>query len=97
MAFGLEHEARLNSAVLFSRLSKGVGAVVWISATWILMRNSARHWSDLLIIMLTLLVMASGLILSKTAVIVAGNAAILGWLARGWGKQKIRGKNINPI
>ncbi|MFA5057876.1 MAG: hypothetical protein WC485_07160 [Opitutaceae bacterium] len=98
LAAELAREHRAVPALLFARISVGLGVLVWAALAAGIWRAPARHWTDAVVALATL----AGLGLAIRPQLSAGSAvaasAALGlWLARGWGKQKFNRKKVLPV
>ncbi|MDD2764930.1 MAG: hypothetical protein PHE83_13255 [Opitutaceae bacterium] len=98
LAAELAREQRAVPALLFARISAGLGVLVWAVLATGIWRAPVRRWSDALVALATL----GGLALAIWPPLSAGGAvassAALGlWLGRGWGKQKFARKKTLPV
>ena len=89
LAMALAHDQRAAQAVLFARVSTGLGALVWVTLIAAMARAASRHWTDALAGAVTLAGLVGAFWSGRPAGwIVAVNIALLLWLSRGWGKLK---------
>jgi hypothetical protein len=91
LGMALAHDQHLARALLFSRVSAGLGAAVWVTLAAMMARAVSHNWADAVVIVGTL----AGLLGAAVSVRPAGwevlvNVALGLWLARGWGKKKSR-------
>ncbi len=91
VSLALEH--RFAPALVFARISAGTGALVWVVLAAGIVRAPTRRWGDGVVALATLAaaVLAFQAPLSAGG-IVAANAALGLWVARGWGKKKFTRK-----
>lgn len=96
LALALAHDHRAAQAVLFARVSAGLGLLVWGVWAGSMGRATGRRWTDALVAGATLAVIAGALMPELSAgCVLAANAALGLWLARGWGKRKLaRNKSV---
>jgi hypothetical protein len=96
LALALVHDNRAGMALLFTRVSAGLGVLVWAGAAAGIWRAPVRRWTDAVVALGTLGVIAAAVQPKLSAgCVVAANAALGLWLARGWCKQKfIRKKSL---
>lgn len=96
LGMALAHDQRMAQAVLFARVSAGLGMAVWVTLVAAMARAASRHWTDALAVMVTLAGLVGGGVSSRPAGWIVGVNVALGlWLARGWGKQKFaRNKSL---
>jgi hypothetical protein len=93
LALALAREHRADTALLFTRVSAGLGVLVWVALAAGMWRAPARRWTDALMALATLAAIAIAIQPGLSAGgVVAANAALGFWLARGWGKQKFTRK-----
>ena len=89
LAVALAREPRAAEALLFARVSTGLGAVVWLTQMVAMARAASRHWTDALAAVVTLAGLGGAAMSARPAGwVVLVNVALGLWLARGWGKQK---------
>ena len=89
LALELARENRTDMALLFARVSGGLGVLVWVAAAVGMWRAPVRRWTDAVVALATLGVIAAAVQPKLSAgCVVAANAALGLWLARGWGKLK---------
>lgn len=96
LALALARDQRAVQALLFARVSAGLGVLVWGFWAGGIWRAAVRRWTDALVAGATLTVIAGALLPELSAGCVLAANMILGlWLARGWGKQKFaRNKSV---
>ncbi|MGA2444765.1 MAG: hypothetical protein ABSG50_04950 [Opitutaceae bacterium] len=96
LALELAREDRADIALLFARVSAGLGVLVWVAAAVGMWRAPVRRWTDAVVALATLGVIAAAIQPKLSAgCVVAANSAQGLWLARGWCKQKfIRKKSL---
>ena len=93
LALALAREHRAPAALLFARVSLGAGMLVWTVLAASLARAPVRRWSDALVALATLAAVASAIRSGLSAGgVVAANAALGLWLARGWGRRSFTRK-----
>ena len=94
-ALGVElaREQSMAQALLFARISGGLGILVWGALAAMLLRSGSRRWTDGLVSIVTFgaLTAAVGWTRSAGNVLLV-NAALASWLARGWGKRRFAQK-----
>ncbi len=93
LGVALVHEHRLTPALVFARISAGIGGAVWLALGAGIVRAPTRRWGDLAVALATLA--AAGLAFApplSAGGIAAANAALALWLGRGWGKRKFTRK-----
>ncbi len=96
LALALVHDNRAELALLFARVSAGLGVLVWAAAVAGIWRAPVRRWTDAVVALATL----GGIVAAvqpqlSAGCVVAADAALGLWLARGWCKQKfIRKKSL---
>jgi len=88
LGISMTHDGHPVPALLFGRVSAGLGALVWCILVIAMARAAVHAWTDVVIATATL----SGLAAAAASTRPAGwevvvNAALGLWLARGWGKQ----------
>ncbi len=89
LGLALGHEQRAAEAVLFARVSAGLGALVWVTLVAAMARAASRRWTDALAVVVTLAGLVGAAVSARPAGgMVAVNVALLLWLSRGWGKLK---------
>jgi hypothetical protein len=93
LAMALTREHRATIALIFARISVGLGLLVWATLAAGIGRAPARRWSDAALALATLafIVIAISPPFSAGGV-VAANATLGLWLARGWGRKKFARK-----
>lgn len=93
LGVALTQEHRLAPALVFARLSAGLGAAVWVALAAGIIRAPVRRWGDAAAALATL---AAGLLAAVPPTSAGGaaaaNAALALWLGRGWGKKKFTRK-----
>ena len=93
LGMALAHDQRMAQAVLFARVSAGLGAAVWVTLVAAMACAASRHWTDALAVVVTLAgLVGAAVSLRPAGWIVGVNVALGLWLARGWGRQIIRAK-----
>ncbi len=93
LGVALANEHRAAPALVFARLSAGLGLLVWIALAWAIGRSPARRASDAAVALATLAALVLATLPPPSAGgIAAANAALGLWLARGWGKRKFTRK-----
>ena len=96
LALLLIRDNRVETALLFARVSAGLGVLVWAAAVAGIWRAPVRRWTDAVVALATL----GGIVAAvqpqlSAGCVVAADAALGLWLARGWCKQKfIRKKSL---
>ena len=96
LALVLVHDNRVETALLFARVSAGLGVLVWAAAVAGIWRAPVRRWTDAVVALATL----GGIVAAvqpqlSAGCVVAADAALGLWLARGWCKLKfIRKKSL---
>ena len=89
LAQALARDHHAVQALLLTRVSAGLGVLVWGLLAGGMWRSAVRHWTDALVAGATLTIIAGALVLELSAGGMLTANIILGlWLARGWGKQK---------
>jgi hypothetical protein len=89
LALALVHDRRAETALLFARVSAGLGVLVWGAAVAGMWRAPVRRWTDAVMALATLAVIAAAVQPKLSAgCVVAADAALGLWLVRGWCKQK---------
>jgi hypothetical protein len=89
LALELARENRGDLALLFARVSAGLGVLVWVAAAVGIWRAPVRRWTDAVVALATLGVIAAAIQPKLSAgCVVAANSVQGLWLARGWCKQK---------
>jgi hypothetical protein len=89
LALALARDHRAAQALLLTRVSAGLGILVWGLLAGGMWRAAVRRWTDALVAGATLTVIAGALAPELSAGCMLAANMILGlWLARGWGKQK---------
>lgn len=98
VALALAQEGRADPARTFARLSVGLGGLVLGGLLAGLWRAAVHRWSDALValVALALVAVAVGPGFSPGGA-VGANAALALWVARGWGKQKFSPKPPLPV
>ena len=85
----LIRDHRAETALQFTCVSAGLGVMVWAAAVASIWRAPARRWTDAVVALATLGVIAAAVQPRLAAgCVVAANTALGLWLARGWGKLK---------
>jgi hypothetical protein len=85
----LMRDHRAETALQFTCVSAGLGVMVWAAAVASIWRAPARRWTDAVVALATLGVIAAAMQPRLAAgCVVAANTALGLWLARGWGKLK---------
>jgi hypothetical protein len=93
LALALAQEHRAAPALIFARISAGLGLVMWIALAWAIGRSPARRASDAAVALATLATVVLAILPPLSAGgIAAANTALGLWLARGWGKRKFTRK-----
>ena len=54
LGIALVHDQRMAQAVLFARVSAGLGVAVWVTLVAAVARASVRHWTDAVAVVVTL-------------------------------------------
>ena len=89
LALLLIRDNRVETAMLFARVSAGLGVLVWAAAVAGIWRAPVCRWTDAVVALATLGVIAAAVQPPLSAgCVVAADAALGLWLARGWCKQK---------
>ena len=96
LALLLIRDNRVETAMLFVRVSAGLGVLVWAAAVAGMWRAPVRRWTDAVVALATLGIIAAAVQPPLSAgCVAAANAALGLWLGRGWCKQKfIRNKTL---
>jgi hypothetical protein len=90
LAVALDLEHRAATALLFARVSAGLGVLVWAALAAGMWRARVRRWTDALMALATLAALAAAIQPPLSAGRAIGVNLALGiWIARGWCKQKI--------
>jgi hypothetical protein len=89
LAIALDWEHRADTALVFARVSAGLGVLVWAALAAGMWRAPVRHWTDALLALATLAALAVALQPRLSAGRAVGvNVALGMWVARGWCKLK---------
>jgi hypothetical protein len=89
LALLLIRDNRAETALLFVRVSAGLGVLVWAAAVAGMWRAPVRRWTDAVVALATLGAIAAAVQPKLSAgCVVAADAALGLWLARGWCKLK---------
>ena len=98
LALALEREQRAAPALMFARISAGLGVLVWAALVAGMGRAATRRWSDALLALATAAVLISAIFPGLSAGRALGANLALGiWTARGWCKQKTFRKKPVPV
>jgi hypothetical protein len=98
LAIALDREHRADTALLFARVSAGLGVLVWVALGAGMWRAPVRRWTDALMALATMAALAGALQPALAAGRAAGINLALGiWIARGWCKQKFFRKKSVPV
>lgn len=98
LAVLLAREGRADTARIFAGVSTGLGVLVGLALAVGIWRAPVRRWTDAAVALAALLVMATAWQREWPAGRAVGaDAALVFWLARGWGKQKFRRKPVLPV
>jgi len=98
LALEIAREGRPETAAIFARMSAVVGTLVWATLVVGLARAAAQRWSDVLVMAATGGLLFVGLRAPLSpGEIVAADAALGLWVARGWSKQKLSQKPPLPV
>ena len=89
----LAREGRLAPALVFARISVGLGGLVWAALAAGIIRAPVRRWGDAAVALATLAAVAAALAPPMSAgKLAVANALLALWLGRGWGKRKFTRK-----
>jgi hypothetical protein len=89
LEIALTHQKHMAQAMLFSRVSAGLGILVWGVLVAAVARAESRRWTDAAMAVATLAgLVVAALSMSSAGWEIAVNVALGLWLARGWGKRK---------
>lgn len=89
LEIALAHQKHMGQATLFSRISAGLGILVWGVLVAAVARAESRRWTDVAVAVATLTGLIAAVLSNRPAGWEIAVNVVLGlWLARGWGKQK---------
>jgi hypothetical protein len=98
LALALTQEDRPGTAQVFAQLSAGLGVLVLGGLLIGLGRATAHRWSDALVALVALALVALSLRPDVSpGAVVGANAALALWVVRGWGKKKFSPKPPLPV